>query len=96
MQERKPRCLGDLPRICDQGLQGSNKSVAHARERFDVTRLFRVVAEDCAYLVDREIDPVLEIHEGRVAPQMALNLFPGDNLSRMTREKRQNSKRLRL
>jgi len=47
-------------------------------------------------LVDREIDPALEIHESRVAPQMPPNLFAGDNLSGTSGQKQQNTEWLRL
>jgi hypothetical protein len=58
--------------------------------------MFGVVRKCAADLIDREVDSVLEIDEGRVPPEAALNLLTRNNLPGMLNKEQQNSEGLRL
>jgi hypothetical protein len=56
---------------------GCDKAVALARERFDVARAARVVAEGGTDLVDAETDAAVKVDEGLVAPEGVPDLLAG-------------------
>src|SRR6516164_2121446 len=72
----------------------SDETVPSPRERLDVPRLFCVVPERCANLVDAKIDAPLEIDEGVVAPETLTNFFAGYDVTRAFCKQEQNSRRL--
>jgi hypothetical protein len=70
---------GRLPTILVA--DGSDKTIATAGKRFDVSRFFGVIAESCANLIYAEIDAALEVHEGVFAPKAIPNFFPRHDLA---------------
>lgn len=79
-----------------RGLDRSEKAVAATGKSLDVAGLVGVVGERRANLVDREIDAVLEIHEGGTRPKMEADFLARNNGARALGEKLEQAKRLRL
>ena len=78
------------------GLDRDQEAVAAARESLDVARLFRVVRERDANLVDREIDAMFKIDEGGIGPEMEPNFFARNDRAGAFGEKLKQAEGLRL
>src|SRR5215470_19307828 len=63
----------------------SDEAVAMSGQCLDIARSFRIVAERNTDLVYAKIDAMFVIDECVVTPEAVLNLFSGDNLSRVFR-----------
>ena len=73
----------------------SNEPVAAPRHGLDVTRCFRVVAKRVPDLLDGEVETVLKIYNGLVAPDLVPDFFPRYQLGRVTNEQGEDFERLR-
>jgi hypothetical protein len=73
-----------------------NKAISAARDGLDETRVVGVVSKCGANLVDGKVDAPLKIDECVVAPDVLVDFFAGDKLSRAICQEQENGKLLRL
>lgn len=78
------------------GADRNEKPVAPARQGLQIDRVGRRVSQGNPDPADREVEPLLELDEGVLAPEMALDLLAGDDLAGAPREQLQQPGRLRL
>jgi len=71
------------------------KTVAKLWQSLDVAGLLDIVTQGSPDLIDGEINSALEINESGIAPEMSLDFFPADNLSRTVNQEKQDFERLR-
>jgi hypothetical protein len=76
--------------------RAAHPTVAPAGEGLDVPRVEGAVAEGGPDLPDAEVQRLLEVDEGADGPDLRLDLLAGDDLRRVTGEKRQHLERLGL
>ena len=72
-----------------------NESIPAARQRLDVQRVLRVVAEGGAGLQNAEVEAALEVDERLVAPHLAAKLLAGHELAGTAGQREQEAERLR-
>src|SRR5260370_12467072 len=72
-----------------------DESVASPGKSLDVARRLGIVSQRRPDLVDGEVQPLLKIHEGFVAPDLLLHLFPSYQLAGTGGEQDENFERLR-
>ena len=94
--DRGRRC-GNRGRSCCGGGGGclysfyrGDETVAAARKRFDVARIFVGVAERAAQSLDRGVHAVFEIHEGVGGPEAFLQFLAGEEFAGLFEEKRED------
>lgn len=65
----------------EDGFYRCDEAITAAGKCLNVTRSLGIVTQRIPDLLDGEIQSLLEINEGVVAPNLALDLFPRDELA---------------
>jgi hypothetical protein len=73
-----------------------DEAVTQAREGLNVQRAFGFIVQSEAYLTDAEVQPLLEVNKGILAPDGKSNFFARHQSAPMIQQKRKNSRRLLL
>ena len=73
-----------------------HKPVAPPRNRFNVSRLFRIVAQRHANLIHARIDPTIKIHKRIPAPKALPDFIAANNLAGPFGKQLQHAERLRM
>jgi len=73
---------------------GSDEAIATAGNRFDVPGFVGIVSKRVANLPYAEVDAAFKVHEGVVAPNVALKLLPGDDLTGALRKQQEDAEGL--
>jgi hypothetical protein len=68
-------------------VDGSDETVATAGESFDETGIVSGITESVPKTLDGGVEAMLEVDEGVGRPELALQLFPGDELAGFGQEK---------
>jgi hypothetical protein len=77
-------------------LDGCDESIAHPRNGFEVPGLLGALAQRLTNLLDRKVDPVLEVDEGVLPPERLLDLRSGDDFTRAGGQEHQELRGLGL
>jgi hypothetical protein len=77
-------------------LDRHQQAIAAAGQRLHVARRRRLVAQRGADLPNAEVEGLLEVDEGAFRPDLALDLFPRDQLTAAADEHDEDARRLRL
>ncbi|HWN74596.1 MAG TPA: hypothetical protein VNO13_02565, partial [Candidatus Udaeobacter sp.] len=72
-----------------------DKAITATRKSFDVARFLGIVSERRPDLIDAEIYPAFEVHEGVVTPERSLDFLASHDLSGAFRKQQEHSERLR-
>ena len=75
-------------------IEDSDKTVAASRYRLDVPRVIGRIAKGSPQFVDRRIQPMFEIDERSVGPELLAQFLTTDKIARFGDEKKQNLERL--
>ena len=70
-------------------LNRRNEAVTASRNRLDVSRTIRFIAENHSYLVDTEIDAAIEVDKRALSPDTLLNFLAAYDFSGTLREHEQ-------
>ena len=75
---------------------GSDEAIAAAGEGFDEARVAGGVAEGFADAIDGGVDAVFVVDEGAIGPELAGDLFAGEELAGPFEEQKQDLEGLRV
>src|SRR5262249_4590673 len=76
-------------------IQWRNKPITAAVQSLDISRCVRVIAQRLPNLADAKVEPMLEIYERLLTPYLLFQSFPGNQLSWLAQQDRQDFCRLR-
>jgi hypothetical protein len=71
------------------------KSISAPGQRFDETRRIRIVSKSLAYSPDAKIQTQIEVYESLIAPDLLVNLVPGNDLPALLCEQAEHLEGLR-
>ena len=71
-----------------------HESIALARQRLDEARMFCRIAQGVSQVVDRLVQPAIEVHERPGRPQPTRQFFPCDEFARLLQQGQQELERL--
>ena len=72
----------------------NQKSISPTRESFDEPGIIGIVPQRFAQSVDRFIQPLLEIDERILRPELIVQFLAGDDLTRLLKKSRKDLERL--